>query len=68
MITLFISGALVGGTIALFLSYYHFTLKVLKPFQEKNKELLDQIKKKDLIIERQNQMIDDMKKYIPGQN
>lgn len=68
MLVLFISGVIVGGTIALFLSYYHFTRKVLKPFHEKIKELSDQIKKKDLIIERQNQLIDDMKKYVPGQN
>ena len=68
MLALFVSGVAVGGTIALFISYYHFTCKVLKPFQEKNKELSDQIKKKELIIERQNQVIDDMKKYVPGLN
>ena len=68
MLTLFISGVVVGGTIVLFISYYHFTRKVLKPFQERNNELTDQIKKKDLIIERQNQVIDQLKKYVPGQN
>ena len=31
-------------------------------------ELADQVKKKDVIIEKQNQMIDELKKYVAGQN
>jgi len=68
MLIPFISGVVIGGTIALFISYYHFTNKILKPYKEMSEELSDQIKKKDVIIEKQNQMIDDLKKYVPGQN
>jgi len=48
--------------------YYHFTNKILKPYMEMSEELSDQVKKKDVIIEKQNQMIDELKKYVPGQN
>ena len=68
MLVPFISGVMIGGTIALFISYYHFTNKILKPYKEMNEELSDQVKKKDVIIEKQSQMIDELKRYVPGQN
>jgi len=68
MLLTFISGVVLGGTSALFISYYHFTNKILKPYKEMSEELTDQVKKKDVIIEKQNQMIDELKRYVPGQN
>jgi len=68
MLLTFISGVVLGGISALFISYYHFTNKILKPYKEMSEELSDQVKKKDVIIEKQNQMIDELKKYVPGSN